>query len=575
MFGLFKKEEPRTIKPAAKKVVPNSRPPQGARPASAKPATTAAPVTRATASHPPLDSLTKEQVSSLRGGEFPSPSIFGSAYLLANVGDKYFEFSASAFPADNQRTAYMQYRSEVLGAGVMPIKVPAEAADIRAVMEKFDGSVNQDADAPIEEAKAIFREIIATAIKEKVSDVHFIVRKDSAIVLFRIWGEITKSKQYEPKSLAGVLSAVYNKMHDARSNSDASFSAIMPSYCTVSLPELAIKLRWQTVPLGYDDNFDVVCRLISKNNGKPMSLDQLGYLPSQAQLLEMAARTPKGGIFVAGVTGSGKSKTLQSLMWIVAQDGTKKNYTVEDPIEYPMFGVSQTMVQRNESTDGNPFAKAMKTFMRADPDTIMAGEIRDTDSAQVAEDIVRSGHHLLTTIHAASAMAIIGRLASRDIGMSRDTLAEPDFLSALVYQHLVPVLCKHCKVPFYELDETRNDERLAAHLFGENRYALDPGSVYVRSKDGCPHCVKGVSGLTVCAEVITPGKDYEMLRAFKEARIADALMTYRSRRHARFDEPDCDGKLAHEVGLYKVSQGILDPRDVQSLFGDFGLMDIY
>lgn len=522
---------------------------------------------------PSLQSLKKENIISLRDGKLPAPTIFGAAFMLVEVDGRYFEFITASFPADNQKIAYMQYRGEILSGGISTTRAITEATDIRATLEKHEGKA-QDADAPIEEAKAIFRDIIAEASRRSASDVHFVVMKDSAIVLFRTWGEIVKYKQYEPKSLAGVLSAVYNKMHDPRSNSDASFSAIMPSYCTVSLHELSLRLRWQTVPRGYEDNFDVVCRLIAKNNSAPMTLDQLGYLPGQARLLEMVANTPSGGIFVAGVTGSGKSKTLQSLMWIVAKDGSKKCYTVEDPIEYPMFGVTQTMVQRNESTEGNPFAKSMKTFMRADPDTIMAGEIRDGDSAQVAEDIVRSGHQLLTTIHAKGAMGIVGRLASRDIGMSRETLSEPDFLSALVFQHLVPVLCKHCKRLFIDCDETRSDDELVENLFHETRYGLDPATVFVRGVPGCDKCTNGVSGVTVCAEVIAPGKDYEMLRAFRESRISDALQMYRAKRSSRFDEPDCQGKVAIEAGIYKVSQGLIDPRDLQNAFGAFSLQDI-
>lgn len=580
MFGSFgKKKEAVPPKVAPR---PAARPP--AAPAAQKPA----PVAGAAGSPrpapaaqplPDLKTIGKNAILSLSDGKYPAPPTFGSSYALIAQGDEFIELSSESFPADNQRTPYMQYKSSLLSDGVRTRMVKLDGGAIRDLLERFESSKQQDADAPIEEAKNFFSAIVKEAAQQKVSDVHFIVRRDSAIVLFRVFGEITQQKRYEPAYLAGVLSAVYNKMHDPRSNSAAAFSTILPTYCTITLPDLNTKLRWQTVPLGYDGNFDVVCRLIAKGaSSQPMTLEQLGYLPSQARALEMAAMTPRGGIFIAGVTGSGKSKTLQTMMSLIAKGGSKKIYTVEDPIEYPMFGVSQTMIQRNladkNASAENPFATAMKTFMRADPDVIMAGEIRDSDSAQVAEDIIRSGHHLLTTVHASSALGIVGRLTSRDIGMSRDTLSEPDFLSLLVYQHLVPRLCQHCKALIADHPAASADYEMVTHLFDPARYGLDPATVFARHEEGCEHCKNGVAGLTVCAEVIAPGKDFEMLRAFRESRMADALQMYRARRHARYDEPDCDGKTAIESAIYKVSQGILDPRDVQSLFGAFGMEEI-
>ncbi len=528
---------------------------------------------------PSIGEVKAESVLTRRGGKYPAPAALRTSYALVQVSREVaVEYVTSTFPAENQTQQYYQLKAGIVTERHVTIhkqRIEVTPSDIRALYERIEGKKGDSADvsaAPIEEAKTIFNDVIAKAKEYKASDVHFIVRKDTSIVLFRVYGEITRYKQYDPVMLSGVLSAIYNKLHDEHSNSHATFSTKLASYCTVTIPEISIKLRWQTAPLGYDDSFDVIVRLISKGDGHVMSLEELGYLPSQARMLEMVAKTPRGGIFIAGVTGSGKSKTLQTMMSIVCKGGAKKVYSVEDPIEYPMFGVSQIMVQRNESTENNQFADIMKTLMRGDPDAIMAGEIRDSDTAQVAQDIIRTGHHLLTTVHANSAIGIVGRLGSRDIGMARDTLAEPDFLSALVYQHLVPTLCPHCKVKIDDSPSASDDE-LCYQLFSEDRYAIPRENVYVRGK-GCDHCRNGTRGLTVCAEIILPGKDVKMLEMFREGKMSDALRAYRSSRIARYDDPDCEGKTAVEAGIFKVSQGIIDPNDLQNLFGAFGLEEI-
>lgn len=527
--------------------------------------------------NPKLNELSLDMIVSHKTGKNPAPpSLYNNMFLVKTKAGKVVEYSVKEFPSDVQRPINFQYRSGLVSEGFIfdRRKVIVSATDIRETYERVENS--RDLDAPIEEAKTAFKEIIAEAIKQKVSDIHIIVRKDNAMVLFRSFGDVVRYKPYPPSILSGIVSAVYNKAHDERSNSHSSFSVKLATYCTVTFLDLNVKLRWQTVPLGYDEGFDVVLRLIAKGesgNSKPMTLEQLGYVPSQARLLELVAKTPRGGIFIAGVTGSGKSKTLQTLMSIVAHGGKKKVYSVEDPIEYPMFGVSQIMVQRNESTETNPFAMIMKTLMRGDPDAIMAGEIRDEDTAQVVQDIIRTGHHLLTTVHASSAMGIIGRLASRDIGMAKDTISEPDFLSALVYQHLVPTLCPSCKINYENCNEVMDDSDLSYNLFHEDRYALNLKDVFVRG-EGCPNCKHGINGVTVCAEIILPGKNFEMLTFFRESRIADALKLYKSTRHSKFSESDCEGKTAVEIGIYKVSRGLIDPRDLQDLFGSLSLEEI-
>jgi len=519
-------------------------------------------------------SLQPEDIITRKGGQHPVPEPLRPHYIVVNHGGTFVEYVSDGFESESVKTPHFFTLKSSMRMAKVEIK-SRRKLNSKKILELYESGekasvTNKDADdasAPIAEAKLLFESIIKDASESFASDVHFCVRKKGAVVLFRIFGELVKYKQLNPDYLAGILSAVFNKCHDPGSNSEPAFSEKLRAYCTIALPQIERRLRWQTVPHGVDAGFDVVTRIIKSGLSDVVkTLPELGYLPDQTKKLTMIAKTPRGGIFIAGVTGSGKSTTLRTLMSIIKTGGKKKLYSVEDPIEYLMPGVSQIMVQRNEETTKNPFAEIMKMLMRSDPDVIMAGEIRDADTAQVSQDIIRTGHQLLTTVHANSAMGIVGRLTSRDIGMDRDTIAEPDFVAAMVYQHLIPLLCPKCKVPA-ELDDD-----MQYHLFDPRRYALrDRENIFFRGA-GCPDCRGGIGGLTVCAEIIKP--DYIMLNMIGEGRNADALRQYRSTRTAVFDSDESFGKTAIEVGVYKVSAGLVDPRDVESTFGAFGLEEV-
>lgn len=442
---------------------------------------------------------------------------------------------------------------------------------IRRIYEFAKGKEDQNTvdivdNLPLEQSTKIFLDVIRRALDEKAVDVHWVVRRNGVAILFRIHGRIERIKEFsfDRDFATGLLGAIYSSSKDV---TDGSFSPRNRSACSLYYNDPPVAIRWQTIPTGDSEGleYDVVLRITPQNQEEKRipTLEELGYLPDQAALLTAACNSP-GGIIMSGMTGSGKTTALRSLMNIIRGSGDKKIYTVEDPIELKIYGATQI------SARGHNVADILHALLRGDMDVVMVGEVRDSAVARAMETVVRSGHKMLTTIHAPSALAIISRLSSPDIGIQRETLAEPNFISVLVYQMLIPTLCSHCKIPVREQPE--KIEPLAFHLFSEHRFGLNESSVFLRNENGCSHCRHGIGGMTVCAEVIRPTHEINCL--LRDRKDSEALFAYRSLRNARFDEAGSIGKTAYEVAIYKVSQGIIDPWDVNDMFGDMSLQEI-
>jgi type II secretory ATPase GspE/PulE/Tfp pilus assembly ATPase PilB-like protein len=190
----------------------------------------------------------------------------------------------------------------------------------------------------------------------------------------------------------------------------------------------------------------------------------------------------------------------------------------------------------------------------------MVGEVRDAESGSLLKTMVQSGHQVITTVHAASSIEVIERFASDEIGIPRQALASPSFLSALVYQRLVPKLCPNCSRPAIGILPA---SRL---IMLETKFGIDPSGVRVADDRGCAFCSGhgGVHGVTVTAEIIEPTVEMQMM--IREGKDAEAGEWWRSQRTRGFEEDDCAGKTALEHGLLKVAQGIVDPGHLEDAF---------
>jgi general secretion pathway protein E len=219
-----------------------------------------------------------------------------------------------------------------------------------------------------------------------------------------------------------------------------------------------------------------VIRLLRKGAGL-VALDQIGLSARDEAILRNALQSPFGMVIVTGPTGSGKTTTLAASLAVI-NEPTRKILTIEDPVEYQIAGINQTQVH---PAIGLTFASALRSFMRLDPDVIMVGEMRDSETAHIGVHAALTGHLVLSTLHTNTAAGAITRLI--DMGIESFLLASS--ARAIVAQRLVRILCEHCKEP-YRLS--------AADVAADQRYlalGVERGETVCRPR-GCDWC--GQSG---------------------------------------------------------------------------------
>ena len=422
-----------------------------------------------------------------------------------------------------------------------------------------------------------FRSVVMQCIQLKASDIHFEVRADVATLRIRRDGLMRDVGTYDESTVTQAISAVYTLLAEERSRSEVAFNLNAPQSAVIPLiiQNANYGLRYQSHPAvsGYDVIMRVLKTDVRVKNNDHLSINKLGFTSWQVATLNEALGTANGGVFVAGITGSGKTTTLSSLLTQLAATGDRKIISIEDPVEYQIPGVSHLSVQRaagNENSDSNPFASSMMAFLRMDPDIGMFGEIRDSMSAQIAYTAIQTGHKLLTTVHATSALGIIARLTSSQIGLNRSDICRPEFISALVYQSLIPKNCMHCRVKAEEVMD------VASLLVYESAFYLDTANIYVASDHGCKHCrpehlapIKGghagIDGVTVAAEVIDP--DLQLLEFLSNNQDIKAYEYWRNLQNTSFSSPEMLGKPAWGHALYGMSTGMVDPYYFEKIFG--------
>jgi type II secretory ATPase GspE/PulE/Tfp pilus assembly ATPase PilB-like protein len=313
---------------------------------------------------------------------------------------------------------------------------PAAARDLALDLQTAaDVTHEPEADVVSESDNTLVRLIntlIEEAIAQKASDIHIETQPapKPVRIRFRLDGELVRYLEVESrfryalvariKIMAGMDISEHRKPQDGKIDF-ARFGGTKTELRVVTVPTTG----------GLED---VVLRLLAAS--KPMPLDAIGLNPGNLADLRRMALKPYGLILVCGPTGSGKTTTLHSLIADINTE-SRKIWTAEDPIEITQDGLRQ--VQMNPRI-GWTFAAAMRTFLRADPDVIMIGEMRDEETARIAVEASLTGHLVLSTLHTNSAPESITRLL--EIGI--DPFNFSDSLLAILAQRLVRRLCKQC-----------------------------------------------------------------------------------------------------------------------------------
>ncbi len=215
-----------------------------------------------------------------------------------------------------------------------------------------------------------------------------------------------------------------------------------------------IELRVATIPTAGTDNEDVVLRLLTAH--EPIPLSQLKMPPASLQTFQQLLRKPHGMLLCVGPTGSGKTTTLHAALAYL-NTPQKKIWTAEDPVEISQAGLRQVQVNPKIGFD---FAAALRSFLRADPDIIMVGEIRDRETADISMQASLTGHLVLSTLHTNSAVETVTRL----LEMQLDPFNFADALLGILAQRLARTVCPHCKESYHPSKETYD---ILVHAYGE------------------------------------------------------------------------------------------------------------
>lgn len=329
-------------------------------------------------------------------------------------------------------------------------------------------------------AMELVRQMFVNAYLQGASDVHIEPQEDKVVVKFRINGMLIIQEPvhrlFKKEFIDAIKDLATLPLNETKNLADCRFSLKIDEGKVVDF-------RVAKLPIsGEYENF--VFRLL--DSGKIMRTK--GALPFKGALLEdflSALNAESGMIILTGPTGSGKTTTLYSALMRLDLSGLNVR-TIEDPIEYRLPKAVQTQIDvKNNVT----FARALRSMLRADPDVIMVGEIRDTETAELAVGAANTGHLVLSTLHTRSAIGVIPRL--QDLGLSYTEIQES--VSLVVSQRLLPELCPHCKVP---IKPTPLQE---AHL---KRYNIDIPEVLYKPL-GCSECNNsGVSGRVAVFEFL-------------------------------------------------------------------------
>lgn len=437
---------------------------------------------------------------------------------LVDPGDEDAR-TALAFAAPDPiefRTITLSYWRELKGntAGVVESAVGQSGAKAIDV----DRLADYARDAPV---VRLVDQLLQNAMKAGASDLHLEQKSDAARVRFRVDGELRDVQSLPAHLGAGAVARV-----KVIAELDvASRRRPQDGRTTVMIGGEPVDVRVSTTPTVHGES--LVVRLLQRQRTR-FDLAGLGFSEHIVQGLRSMLQRPHGLILLTGPTGSGKTTTLYAALRLVATRG-RKVLTVEDPIEYVFEDVNQTQV--NEAA-GVTFASSLRAFLRHDPDVILVGEIRDTETARLSVQAALTGHLVLATLHTNDAASAPARLI--DMGVESYLLA--GVLVGVMAQRLAPRLCDGCAVP-------GTDPFVGADVLHGN----SPG-VRTKSGQGCARCGgSGYFGRVPIAELLRVTDELE--RAVALGRPTAELRTLLERGEFR---------PLHEEALARVRAGDLD-----------------
>jgi type IV pilus assembly protein PilB len=312
---------------------------------------------------------------------------------------------------------------------------------------------------------------IYTAIQRRASDIHIETQDDAVHVKYRIDGVLQAAmrpiaKQFHSSIISRIKVMAELDIAEKRVPQDGRFKMRMPGK--------TIDFRVSVMPSVHGE--DAVIRILDKESISEqfteLRLDILGFPDDELRRFRKYIREPYGMVLVTGPTGSGKTTTLYAALSEI-KSIEDKIVTIEDPVEYQLRGITQIPINEKK---GLTFARGLRSILRHDPDKIMVGEIRDTETAQIAINSALTGHLVFTTVHANNVLDVLGRF----LNMGVEAYQFVSALNCVLAQRLVRTICHHCKRPakvsLSQLEESGLDPALEqTHTFYEGLGCIECG----------------------------------------------------------------------------------------------------
>ncbi len=390
----------------------------------------------------------------------------GQAFTSEELVETEFQRRLTrAYQKDNNEAVQV---AEDMGSDIDLTRLADEIPDTADLMDAED-------DAPV---IRLINAVLSQAVREQASDIHIETFEDRLTVRFRVDGVLTEV--LSPKRMLAPL--LVSRLKVMAKLDIAEKRVPQDGRISIRLAGHAVDIRVSTIPSAHGER--VVLRLLDKQAGQ-LELKQLQMNEQVDQSFKKALTTAHGIILVTGPTGSGKTTSLYAGLTHI-NDSSRNILTIEDPVEYILPGIGQTQVNSKVEMT---FARGLRAILRQDPDVVMVGEIRDTETAEIAVQASLTGHLVLSTLHTNTAVGAITRL--KDMGV------EPFLLSssiiAVMAQRLVRVLCAHCKEAY-----AASDSELALLGLSDSQQEI----MIYRNK-GCDHCNHtGYRGRTGIYEMI-------------------------------------------------------------------------
>ncbi len=327
-------------------------------------------------------------------------------------------------------------------------------------------------------------QMMQEAVHSRATDIHIEPFEGRLSIRMRVDGML---REVAPPPPSNMSKAIVSRIKILAGLNIAERRLPQDGRSRVRMDHHRLDLRVATMPTIYGEA--VVIRLLD-NVRRVLNFSKLGFSKRDEEVIRKHLSAPYGLILVTGPTGSGKTTTLATALSLMNQDH-RKILTIEDPIEYEIDGVNQTQAKPEI---GLSFAHALRSFLRHDPDVLMVGEMRDSETASIGIHAALTGHLVLTTLHTNTAAGAIPRLL--DMGIDAFLLASS--LRCVIGQRLVRVLCAHCKEATEEQDEVAPDLRAP----GRDRQQVGEVKRAWKAK-GCSRCNgTGYSDRIVIAEVL-------------------------------------------------------------------------